>query len=167
MAEYIPEFVEKEEQREVIIKLGHMITNRIPYRLGLKKLTKYDSEYWGLSLMLSDEQAEVCLKMGVRKPKTFPQILELTGIEAAHLQEMLDDMSFKGIVEYNWENPQHEKQYVLPMFVPGSAEFMNMNQEVLNKYPDMGRFFEQMSRLPLEKVTPMVPPGHRHARHRR
>ena len=53
MAEYIPEFVEKEEQREVIIKLGHMITNRIPYRLGLKKLTKYDPEYWGLSLMLS------------------------------------------------------------------------------------------------------------------
>ena len=24
MAEYIPEFVEKEEQREVIIKLGHI-----------------------------------------------------------------------------------------------------------------------------------------------
>ena len=23
----------------------------------------------------------------------------------------------------------------------------------------MGRFFERMSRLPLEKVTPMVPPG--------
>ncbi len=27
-------------------------------------------------------------------------------------------------MEYNWENPQHEKQYVLPMFVPGSAEFL-------------------------------------------
>ena len=159
MAEFIPSFVENEEQREVIIKLGHMITNRIPYRLGLKKLTKYDPEYWGLSLMLTDEQAEVCLKMEIRKPKTFEQIQKLTGIEAEHLQELLDDMSFKGIVEYNWENPRREKQYVLPMFVPGSAEFMNMNQAVLNEHPEMGRFFEQMSRLPLEKVTPMVPPG--------
>ncbi len=159
MAEFIPSFVENEEQREVIIKLGHMITNRIPYRLGLKKLTKYDPEYWGLSLMLTDEQAEVCLKMEIRKPKTFEQIQKLTGIEPKHLQELLDDMSFKGIVEYNWENPRHEKQYVLPMFVPGSAEFMNMNQTVLNEHPEMGRFFEQMSRLPLEKVTPMVPPG--------
>ena len=61
MAEFIPSFVENEEQREVIIKLGHMITNRIPYRLGLKKLTKYDPEYWGLSLMLTDEQAEAIL----------------------------------------------------------------------------------------------------------
>lgn len=27
-------------------------------------------------------------------------------------------MSNNGLIEYNWENPQHEKQYVLPMYVP-------------------------------------------------
>ena len=57
MAEFIPDFIEKEEEREVIIKLGHMVTNRIPYRLGLKKLTKYDPEYWGLSLLLTEYEA--------------------------------------------------------------------------------------------------------------
>ena len=45
------------------------------------------------------------------------------------------------------------------MFVPGSAEFSNMNSDMLDKNPELGRFFERMSRLPLEKVTPMVPPG--------
>ena len=40
-------------------------------------------------------------------------------------------MSNNGLIEYNWENPQHEKQYVLPMYVPGSAEFTNMNADVL------------------------------------
>ncbi len=68
-------------------------------------------------------------------------------------------MSNNGLIEYNWENPQHEKQYVLPMYVPGSAEFTNMNADVLRDHPEMGRFFERMSRLPLEKVTPMVPLG--------
>ena len=159
LAGFVPDFVEKEEPREVILKLGHMVTNRIPYRLGMKKLTKYDPEYWGLSLLLTDEMAEIALKMGVRKPKTLADMVKITGMEEKHLEELLETMSYRGIVEYNWENPTHTKQYVLPMFVPGSAEFSNMNAAILAEHPEMGRFFERMSRLPLEKVTPMVPPG--------
>ena len=45
------------------------------------------------------------------------------------------------------------------MFVPGSAEFMNMNKDVLAKHPQMGLFFERMTRLPLEKITAYVKPG--------
>ena len=159
LAGFVPDFVEKEEPREVILKLGHMVTNRIPYRLGMKKLTKYDPEYWGLSVLLTDEMAEIALKMGVRKPKTLAEMVKITGMEEKHLEELLETMSYRGIVEYNWENPTHTKQYVLPMFVPGSAEFSNMNAAILAEHPEMGRFFERMSRLPLEKVTPMVPPG--------
>ena len=159
LAGFVPDFVEKEEPREVILKLGHMVTNRIPYRLGLKKLTKYDPEYWGLSLLLTDEMAEIALKMGVRKPKTLADMVKLTGMEAEKLEPLLEEMSYRGILEYNWENPTHTKQYVLPMFVPGSAEFTNMNAAILAEHPEMGRFFERMSRLPLEAVTPMVPPG--------
>ncbi len=159
LADFVPDFVKDEQPREIILKLGHMVTNRIPYKLGLKKLTKYDPEYWGLSLLLSDEEAEVALKMGLRKPRTLPQIMELTGKSQQELEPLLEHMSWSGVLEYNWENPQHEKQWVLPMFVPGSAEFSNMNQQLLDQHPEMGRFFERMSRLPLESVTPMVPPG--------
>ncbi len=159
LADFIPEFVKNEEPRPIILELGTMITNRIAIKLKLEKLTKYDPEYWGLSLLLTDEQAEVALKMGVRKPRTMKDIVKLTGRTEAELEPMLADMSFSGILEYNWENPQREKQWVVPMFVPGSAEFTNMNSVILEKYPEMGRFFERMSRLPLEKVTPMVPPG--------
>ena len=159
LADFVPEWVENEEPREIILKLGKMITNRIPVKLGFQKLTKYDPEYWGLSLLLTDEMAEVAVKMEVRKPKTLPELLKLTGMEEEKLLGLLDEMSFSGIIEYNWENPTRTKQWVLPMFVPGSAEFSNMNDTILKKYPEMGRFFERMSRLPLEKVTPMVPPG--------
>ena len=159
LADFVPEWVENEEPREIILKLGKMITNRIPVKLGFQKLTKYDPEYWGLSLLLTDEMAEVATKMEVRKPKTLPELLKLTGMEEEKLLALLDEMSFSGIIEYNWENPTRTKQWVLPMFVPGSAEFSNMNDTILKKYPEMGHFFERMSRLPLEKVTPMVPPG--------
>ena len=160
LADFYPEWVDKEENpRQVILDLGKMITNRIPVKLGFQKLNKYDPEYWGLAMLLTDEQAEVALKMGVRKPKTMEDMVKLTGKTEAELEKILGDMSFMGILEYNWENPTRTKQWVLPMFVPGSAEFTNMNDTILKKYPEMGRFFERMSRLPLEKVTPMVPPG--------
>ena len=159
LAGFVPDFIEKEQEREIILKLGHMVTNRIPYRLGLKKLTKYDPEYWGLSVLCTDEMAELALAMGVRKPRTLKEMVKITGKDEKYIEQLLEEMSFNGVVEYNWENPQREKQYVVPMFVPGSAEFTNMNATILEKHPEMGRFFERMSRLPLEKVTPMVPPG--------
>ena len=145
--------------REPILKLGKMVTDRIPIKLGLEKLTADDPEYWGLAAMCTDEMAEIALKMGVRKPRTLKDMVKLTGKDEAYLEDILQQMSINGVIEYNWENPQHEKQYVLPMFVPGSAEFSNMNSDMLEKNPELGRFFERMSRLPLEKVTPMVPPG--------
>ena len=160
LAGFYPEWVDKEENpRQIILDLGKMITNRIPVKLGFQKLNKYDPEYWGLATLLTDEQAEVALKMGVRRPKTMADMVKLTGKSEEELEKILGDMSFMGILEYNWENPTRTKQWVLPMFVPGSAEFTNMNDTILKKYPEMGRFFERMSRLPLEKVTPMVPPG--------
>lgn len=145
--------------REPILKLGKMITDRVPIKLGFEKLTADSPEYWGLAPICTDEQAEIALKMGVRKPKTLKQMVQITGMNEKELETQLEQMSFNGLLEYNWENPQHEKQYVLPMFVPGSAEFTNMNSTVLEEHPEMGRFFERMSRLPLEKITPMVPPG--------
>ena len=142
------------EKRELILKLGQKITDRIGH-----KVTVDDPEYWGLACIVTDEMAEVALKMKVRKPMTFPQILKATGKEEKELEKLLEEMSVVGLLEYNWENPQKEKQYILPMFVPGSAEFTNMNRKQLEEHPELGRFFERMSRIPLEKVTPMVPPG--------
>ena len=159
LAGYIPEFIENEVERKPIVKLAQMITDRIPQKLKLKKITKYDPEYWGLAALCTDEMAEIALKMGVRKPKTLAQMVKITKMDEKKLEELLEQMSYNGVLEYNWENPEHEKQYVLPMFVPGSAEFGNMNMKMLEEHPEVGRFFERMSRLPLEGVTPMVPPG--------
>ena len=147
------------EGREIILKLGKMITNRIPIALGIEKLTTEDPEYWGLDALLTDEQAEVALSMGRRKPRTLDEVVKLCGKDRETTEKLLEELSVMGIVEYNWENPKHEKQYLVPMFVPGSAEFTNMNSKLLQEHPEMGKFFEEMSRIPLETVTPMVPPG--------
>ena len=148
-----------EHPRENLLKLGSMITNRI----GLKA-TADDPEYWGLASVMTDEMVEVALKMGVRKPKTTEQLMKLTKMEREPLEKLLAEMAWLGIVEYNWENldgknPNHEKRWILPLFVPGSAEFLNMRKSQIDQNPEVAAFFERMTFLPLEKITPMVPPG--------
>ena len=147
-----------DEPREKILKLGAMITDRIG------KVTGNDPEYWGLAGVVTDEMADVALKMKVRKPKTTAQIAALTGKSEEELEKLLTEMAYIGLVEYNWENldgknPNHEKRWTLPQFVPGSAEFVNMRQSQIDEHPEVAAFFERMTFLPLEKVTPMVPPG--------
>lgn len=142
------------EERELILKLGQKITDRI----GVKVTTK-DPEYWGLAGVITDEMAEVALSMKVRVPATASQIAKKCGKSLERTEELLQEMSVIGLIEYNWENKDHVKQYILPMFVPGCAEFMMMNEKQVEEHPELADFFENMSRLPLEKITPMVPLG--------
>ena len=162
---FYPEWVDSlkdEDMRPLIVKLGKTITDRAPIKLGIKKVTKYDPEYWAVATLVpTDELAQVCLNMGgIRKPKTFEEICKLNPEHTPErMTEILEELSYNGVFEWNFENERHEKQWVLPMFVPGSGEFSNMNADFLEKYPYMGRFFERMTRLPLEGLTHMVPPG--------
>ena len=142
------------EERKLILKLGQKVTDRIGH-----KVTVDDPEYWGLAGVITDEMAEVALSMKMRVPQTLEQVAAKCKKPVARTEELLQQMSVIGLIEYNWENERREKQYVLPMFVPGCAEFMNMNKEQVETHPEVALLFERMSRLPLEKITPMVPLG--------
>ena len=51
--------------REKILKLGKKITDVVDHKLG--KVRAEDAEYWGLAGVVTDEMADVALKMKVRK----------------------------------------------------------------------------------------------------
>ena len=146
--------------KEKLFKLGKKMTDRVPYKLGLEKLTEDCPEYWGLVNVLDDEMVDIALSMKQRVPMTLEEIAKAAGrSDTKALEDKLQEMSCIGLLEYNWENPQHKKQYLLPLFVPGAAEFFNMRKDFVDEHPEVCDFFERMARLPLEKVTPMVPLG--------
>ena len=151
-AEFVPEL--PENPRPSIMALCEHCTNRL---LGRDKLLPY--EYWSFAEAATDEQADMLCKLKMRTPYTLEAAVAATGIPAEKLEPMLDEVSYTGLLEYNWENPQHAKQWVLPMLVPGSAEFLNMRWSQLEEHPVFAKFFEQASKGPLSKATPMVPPG--------
>jgi len=85
---------------------------------------------------------------------------------------LLDKLSYFGMLEYDYgdkytkDGPvpgttynREDRFYWVPLFVPGSAEYTNMNTDLMDRHPELAMFFERMTFLPLEKITPMVPLG--------
>jgi uncharacterized protein with von Willebrand factor type A (vWA) domain len=133
--------------REILFELGKMITDRLPYKFGIKKLTEEDPEYILLDRSLeSDEQAEIMLKMGLRQPKTLEEIAKITGKDPKHVEELLEKAAVTGAVEYHRENPEHKKLYYVQLFVPGIAEMTNMVRWQFDKYPEIGEVARRMGR---------------------
>lgn len=158
-----------------IIALGRKITDVAGHVFGGVKVE--DPEYWGLAEIITEEMAEVGLKMKKRQHYTFAEMCKLCKIDKAgeeKFQKLLDEMSYIGLLEYDYgyhynhvgrTAPQSERRYILPMFVPGSAELFNMEETKdgsnprLRDHPDVAAFFERMTYIPLAGITQMVPPG--------
>ena len=163
------------EPSKKIIALGKKITDVAGHMIGGVKVE--DPEYWGLAEIITEEMADVGLKMKKRTPYTFAEMCKLNGITKdgeEKFQKLLDEMSYIGLLEYDYgyhydhngrTKEQTERRYILPMFVPGSAELFNMEElpdgsnPRLKEHPDVSAFFERMTFLPLAGITQMVPPG--------
>ena len=159
-AGYYIEEVKNAPFRESLAKFAKMVTDRAAVKTGKEDIQTDSPEYWGLYNIITDEQCEIGLKMEKRKPRTLADMKALCPeYSEEELLKQLEEMSYNGVIEWNYENPQHDKQWVVPMYVPGSAEFGNMNDEVLKAHPEVGMFFERMSRIPLQGLTQMIPEG--------
>ena len=161
---------------EKIAKLGKIITDRATVLLGKDKITPDSPEYWGINSALkftaanygeqmAEDILDICLTMKKRVPLTFAQLAEKNPqFDKEYLEKALQAVSESGLVEFHWENldgknPNHEKRWVLDMFVPGSAEIMMINPVHADMFPETADFFERMAYLPLAGLTEQVPPG--------
>ena len=160
---------------EKIFKLGKKITDRAAVLLGQEKLSTDSPEYWGIDCGLkyaadmfgqkvADDALDLMLTMKKRVPETKEALMKKTGFDANYIDTVLDACCQASLVEFHYENldgknPEHKKRWQLDMFVPGGAEIMVMRDGLTDKYPLVAEFFEHMSRMPLEGITEMVPPG--------
>ena len=165
--------------REKIVKLGKKITDVAAHKLGGVKVE--DPEYWGLAELIDDEMADVALKMKLREHYTVDELVELCQVpeeKRGDFEKLLEEMAYVGLLEYDYGDhydhdgrtaPPSERRYMLPIFVPGIAELLNMEEKTadgkhfdnprLRDHPDVASFFERMTYIPLAGITQMVPPG--------
>ena len=155
-----PNYVAPDKEKEkLILQLGTMITDR--YLVKYSRTMKTDDpEYWALDDVLTKEEAKFLLSFKkTRVPYDIEDLAKMNNMSYEDTKKMVDHLVWVGLIEMNRENADHHKQYNVPIFVPGSAEFMMMNDELTAQHPKLATFFNLMTQMPLENVTPMIPPG--------
>ena len=151
-------------------KLARKITDNVKTKIGGVKSTS--PEYWGLRELLTEEEVDIGLTMKLRKWYTLKELYALNKKQFTkkEFKKTIDLMAVHGILEYDYgdhyddNGPTQEKnpkeiRYRLSFFVPGSAELFNSSVDRIEKNPPVASFFERMTFLPLEDITPMVRPG--------
>ena len=79
--------------RELILKLGKKITDRVDVKLGMTQLDETSPEYYGLASVVTDEMAELALAMKVRVPTTPAEIGKKVGKDPVYVEQLFDQMS--------------------------------------------------------------------------
>ena len=175
---FVPKHAHDANPNPKLLKFVRGVTDRIPGKL--KGIKTEDPEYWGFACIFEDEMTEserensldLLLKMKVRKKYPYADLLKISGYDQDLFDETIDKLAFLGMLEYDYgdkytkDGPiagtgfeRTDRHYWVPLFVPGSAEYTNMNTALMDRHPELAMFFERMTFLPLEHVTPMVPPG--------
>lgn len=141
--------------RPKILRLARKLTSRMtePVRVG-------DPEYYGYYSTVTDEMADVALRLKQRRLYTFEEIQKRNPkVPPEKLRELVDKLAYVGVLEYYSEFPDGVRRYMMPLIVVGSGEWSNMNLKRVEEHPELARFFERMTILPLKGLTQMVPPG--------
>ncbi len=86
-----------------------MITDRVPAKL--RRLTVEDPEYCGSASIVTDEMADVALKMKVRQPMTLPELEKATGKPAKRAGNPLYQMSCVGCWNTTGKTPAAKNRH--------------------------------------------------------
>ncbi len=178
---YVPAHMHDQNPNPKLLKLVRRITDRIPGKIKGIKTT--DPEYWGFACIFEDElekqesdwALDLMLGMKTRQKYPYKEMLEKCrklGMDDKQADDLMFKLAQIGMFEYDYgdkytkDGPipgttynKEDRNFWVPLFVPGSAEYTNMNKALMERHPELAMFFERMTFLPLEKVTPMVPPG--------
>ena len=148
------------EKEKLVLKLAKMITDRYVKKFT-GKINNRDPEYWMLDMILDKEQVKFLLNFKkTRVPYTIPELAAMNSMSIEDTTKMVERLRWIGIIEQNRrKDAERTKQYELPIFVPGSAEFMMMQEQLTDEFPQLATFFNLMTQLPLAGITQMVPPG--------
>ena len=154
--------VENDERRELLFKLAAMITDDISVLgKGAKAIDETDPDFWLLDRLLTTTEIRVMLSFGKKRvvKRKINEIADVMHMDIGACQKVVDHIAQIGLLEFDRENPERERQYFVPKWVVGSGDYMMMNGAMLEEHPEVATFFNYASSVPVGKVAHMVPPG--------
>ena len=141
-------------KRPNILKLATKISLE---SLTYTGITYSDPEYRILEPIVSDDMCEVMMHMRLETPRTAEDIARRAKKSVDFTQTQLDKLVTCGVIRTR--PVDGAPGYYYPIWVPGIMEGILTNREQCDKYPDLGRCFEEYTRRRVGVLAPVMAPG--------
>ena len=143
--------------RPKIVKLAKIIGGASGM---LVKIDENAPEYYCMENIVSDDEADLAIAVGLRKERTAPWIAAKVGKSVAEIQPLLDNLVYYGVFRRVFNKELGEDTYYMQIFAPGILEMMVNNQKLMAEHPEVGRAFEEYTRLRMQALGPLLPDGY-------
>ena len=141
--------------RPKIVKLAKMVGGLTGM---MNTIDENAPEYYSLDCVVSDEQADVALALGLRKERTAAYVAKKCGMSEEEAHRILMELAMIGVCKV-YHNEQGQEVFLVQIFAPGILEMMVNNKEQLEKHPQIGKAFEEYTRLRIAHIAPNLPMG--------
>ena len=143
--------------RPKIVKLAKIIGGASGM---LVKIDENAPEYYCMENIVSDDEADIAIAAGLRKERTAGWLAANVGKTVAEIQPALDNLVYYGVFRRVYSEELGEDTYFMQIFAPGILEMMVNNQPLMAAHPEVGRAFEEYTRLRMQTMGPILPDGY-------
>ena len=143
--------------RQKIVKLAKIIGGASGM---LVKIDENAPEYYCMENIVSDDEADIAIAAGLRKERTAGWLAAKVGKTVTEIQPALDNLVYYGVFRRVYSEELGEDTYFMQIFAPGILEMMVNNQPLMAAHPEVGRAFEEYTRLRMQAMGPILPDGY-------
>ncbi|MGH4124212.1 MAG: FAD-dependent oxidoreductase [Clostridium sp.] len=140
--------------RQKIVKLAKVVGGISGI---INKIDENAPEYYSLAAVLTDEEADVAIAAGLRKERTAEYLAQKVGKPLEEVKEIAETLGFKGIFRVTTSPVDGKDRYYMQIFAPGIMEMMVNSKQILNEHPEVGKAFEEYTRIRMATMSPLMP----------
>ena len=145
------------ELREKIVKLCKVVGGLSGM---VNKIDENAPEYYSLASILTDDEADVAIAAGLRKERTAEYLAKKVGKPVDEVQKLAEHLAWIGVFRITTDPKDGKDRFYMQIFAPGIMEMLVNNQTLLAEHPEVGRAFEEYTRIRMANMAPLMPNGY-------
>ena len=145
------------ELREKIVKLCKVVGGISGV---VNKIDENAPEYYSLASILTDDEADVAIAAGLRKERTTEYLAKKVGKPVDEVQKIAEHLAWIGVFRITTDPQDGKDRFYMQIFAPGIMEMLVNNQTLLSEHPEVGRAFEEYTRIRMATMAPLMPNGY-------
>jgi NADPH-dependent glutamate synthase beta subunit-like oxidoreductase/Fe-S-cluster-containing hydrogenase component 2 len=126
----------------------------------VNKIDENAPEYYSLASILTDEECDVAIAAGLRKERTAEYLAAKVGKPVDEVRKIAERLAWIGVFRITNDPKTGKDIFFMQIFAPGIMEMLVNNQQLLAEHPEIGRAFEEYTRVRMANMAPMMPNGY-------